>query len=357
MTKIDRRGTPAYEENIRKNVGHIRTHTLSVYEKLWSTNMRANLDSIESGGNILDLLEKDPAKRPTHALMIANGPSVVNYKQLEEVAESEAYKSGKLTVVACDAALKKCLNVGIIPNYITCIDGTEKTAEFFKDLPTDCYANSINVFPVASIAIHPSVRKLIEGNFTRGIRWFVPVWDDWTDPDKPSITRFVGYIAKKAFLDTIGNVGAFSYYFCGFLGARHMGLMGLDYGYPAGTDIEEDQYYKAYLDLVKQQNEQYEIAKKEMTQRNPEWEGQGRITIKDCYRLIRNPDTGKDILVGLNWDAYRVEFLNSLTAMYSMLTQKKIPFPRIENRSPESSLFHPQMKTRSLTEFLTEAAQ
>lgn len=353
MTQIKHYGTEHYGLNaLRTNADKVNALTLGLYEAMWMQNFYTLLPRIRKGKDV-QLLAHPPVEDAV-TLVIGAGLTIKKHNQLKTLVNSEAYHKGRFTIVACDAIVKDCLKAGIEPDYITGIDASPITRNFFSDIPSK---DLRDIRTVLSVLYHPKTVDLLEKKTNRAIYWFIPMWDTMRK-DGPSVTRILHFLSgeepavqgtKKPFkrpLLTFGNVGGFSWYFSNrILNAPVTALMGLDYGYPPETSIEDTQYYKAYLNHVELSNRQAQVEYQENLLSDPEASKPQDATIELCYRLIKNEDTGKDVLVGLNWDVYRYSFLGAASTCPNITV----------NLSPESSLFGPGITTMDFETFLEDA--
>lgn len=356
-------GTPEYEAGLNQNEEQVRLHTLGVYEQLWFENIAANMPLINAGKDLKDL-PKTP-KRP--ALIIAGGPSVEKHGQLKTIREHPAYEKRLFTTIACDKMLKPCVAADIRPDICVMMDATPGIIKFFTDVP-----RQPGMYVAASIIANP--KAVLAASLTGELCWWMPLWDNIQR--EMSYTRAVYWMTKKVILQTLGNVGSASIFVALHRGCDPAAFVGLDLGYPAETPIEEDQYYKAYVELVKQRNAQYDAfnakAQKDYAKQLKDHERRKRLnprpidptallppqpprkiehlTVYNCYRYVINPDTQKHILVGLNWDVYRRTFINFIKA--SQLRPEAEAKRTFINLSPESSVFGEGIQTRDLKEWL-----
>jgi hypothetical protein len=394
-------GTKEYEDSLPDNEESVQTVTRQVYERLWWENIGQNISGMfENKDHDLKTFMKSVGKP---VLVVASGPSVEKYKQLEILGKSEAYKQGKLTVVVCDRSLIDCLKNGIVPNLVVTIDATPATTKFF-DVPDEYIEHLIPTAP-CMIANPEAVKK---ARLLGPIYWWVSLWDDYRGkpipvktecpkcktvfsvlaPNPKSYTRILYWMTEgKVIVQTLGNVGATAIFVALHLGEypgvaeRVVSFIGFDLGYPVGTPLEQDQYFKANTNLVERENSEltkyrtaaraaYEkemkkysrmlarLHKKHGMPISPEQDPQPPAmppmpvdkTIYDCYRYVINPDTGQHVLVGLNWDVYRSIFLKFVKNM------ELNPLPEAKrtliNCSPESSVFGPGIVTQDFKKWL-----
>lgn len=276
----------------------VAEHTFQLKERMWMENLAHNMSLILEGKDIRDF-----PKCKGSAIVIGAGESVWNREvvmgdQMLTIREN-GYDG---TTIVTDRMLIPCLERNIHPNLVITADGDSRIAKFYDytylsggDHRTRAVFNALTVHP-DTVAKCP-YEKL----------WYItPVDDPLGDR---SITRAIHFMTKKTILSSFGNVGGQAFNLACFLGADPVILIGLDCGYPPGTPLEETSYYKTYAELAKRQGKK----------------------IDNYFTTIRNPDTGKEVMLDMNWAVYRAIFLKHMRLM-----KKKV---QVINCSPISSLF------------------
>ncbi len=291
-----------YEESIRDNARQINEATFKEKEWLWFTSLGANMEDIRNG--------KDVSALPRHleetALVISAGPSI--FSRLETVKEAIRTFRFRGPIIAVDKILKPCLNCGIDPDIVVSCDGDPEIAEFFKN---PLYLHGKTKAVMNCMTIHPDTVWACP----YPIYWYLGIIDDPTEPK--SLTRMIHYMTGRTMLQGLGNVGGMAWNLALYLGCTRIGMLGMDYGYPVETTLEDTIYYKAYRLLV------------------------GEKAIKQCFRTVTNP-RGNEVLTDLNWDVYKEIFL-----AYSKAAKADTV-----NLSPTSALFGPGIRFQDLETFL-----
>jgi len=303
-----------YEESIAENARVISEYTFQVYEKLWFENFAQNIGKIWYGRNLRTLIEENMIPKSDCALVIGAGPSVDRFNQLETI--SKLGFDG--TIITCDRMLKPCLDSGVEPHVVVSIDATEQTSRFFEDVDL-----GFSTFPVSVLNVfsHPKTVENVEKTRSQ-IYWFITTVDN--PMEKKSLTRVIYWMSNgKMIVPGLGNVGAMCWNIACLLGCKKIGLVGMDYGYPPDTKLEDTVYYKAYLKLGEMNNQ----------------------PIERFYRKIENP-LGNEVLVSVNWDVYRHIFSD-----FSDKASEKFGIETF-NLSPISSLFSKSVKYMDLVKFL-----
>lgn len=273
-------------------------------EYLWMNNLARNIETIRLGTDIKDL----PKQKNKPAIVIAAGPTVKKYKQLKKIAKSDF----KGHIFVCDKSLRDALKHKLDPLYVVAIDGNPCIADFFREAENNGFTQAI----FNAITISPTTIK--ECNFP--IHWFISMLDHPREPK--SLTRAIHYMTKKTMLASMGNVGGTAWHLAYYLGYNPIALVGLDYGYPQPTHIEDTIYYDAYLKLV----------------------GGEKELVKNLFKVIKNKETGKEMLIDMNFNAYRGILLPFLKAARCTTI----------NCSPESTIFGDGIHYQLLEEFLDE---
>lgn len=285
---------------------------------MWMNSVGENMHAIRLGFDI----NKIPLQTGEPAIVIGSGPSVDRYGHLFRVKRClEEGFDGK--VFACDKAFKPCLDAGITPDYVVSVDGDERVTDFFKNTVNHVNLKERPIVIFNAATIHPETFKFVDERFH--VYWFQGMVDN--PNEKKSVTRVLHYMMRKTMLESLGNVGGMAWHLAYYLGCNPVGLVGLDFGYMAGTKIEDTIYYKAYLHML-------ELAKEDP------------LLVDRYYRVITNPDSETEVLVDINWDNYAYVF--KLYAKKAWIQSKL----RTINCNPSSSLFGEGIEYMPLEEFL-----
>ena len=296
-----------YEAEIPENAAAIADQTFRTKSQMWMNNMAENMATIRNGRDI----EKLPKAKGT-ALVVGAGPSVRAENHLQKLREAEW--DGYL--LCTDKMLIPCLRAGVLPDVVLTVDGDPYIAKYYDDPLVDRYRDDVKaVFD--ALTVHPKVVERVP--FEK--YWFLTFVDDPLDPKNPkSLTRTLHFMVHKTIIQSGGNVGASAWHLGYYLQADPVGMIGLDYSYPADTPIEKTIYYDAFV----------KICKGDMSK------------VKRCYRTVTNPDTGREVLVDLMWDSYASVFF----------TYAEKARCRTINCSPTSLLFGHGIGHMPLEEFM-----
>ena len=203
----------------------IDRNTAFVHWKQWAENMRANLPEIVKNG--LDKTYPDNRTRSWGiCVTVGAGPS---WRKVEKVA-------GRCPIVASDRTFPMLTEIGIEPDWVMSVDGSDICKQFF-DHPSVRRCKKTKV--VFNVTSHPDTVKAWKGE-----KFFVvPMYDN---PDLPrSLARFLYYMSETMCLSTVSNVGGMLPVMAGYLGYRHIGMVGVDCCMPEGeTDFKKLPHYE-----------------------------------------------------------------------------------------------------------------
>lgn len=235
--------------------------------------------------------EVHPAGSGDSCLVITAGPSLHRQDPAQEIMRS-GYKG---TIVAVDAALNYCLRKGLVPNYVVTVDPHHVyIMRWFGDpdfdkRPKDDYFERQELDPALAknqreknlrqielVNRHAEAMKLViatsvSPNVTRRcedagmeLYWWNPLYDDWDAPN--SYTRRAWEMNKLPCMVGGGNVATAAWVFAhSILAKKHIGLVGMDFAYPPGTDFYNTQRYHEMKEFFGEKD----IAKGYIRFRNP----------------------------------------------------------------------------------------
>lgn len=179
-----------------EQIHHARTgRTVIKHKEEWYSNIKANADNIKRD---LSLLWLD--RSGGEIISIAAGPSLS-----EDIDKIRKLKKKGMEVIAVDAALKFCVENGIIPNYVICTDASEKILGMWEGMPKVSSALILNVMA------NPKVVEYWGEN----IYWFVMASMIY-DKDHERLMQDMHCLASKVGTKLIpgGNVSSVSLGFC-----------------------------------------------------------------------------------------------------------------------------------------------
>lgn len=216
----------------------------TVQQKLpeWMNNIRENFEAIKTGKDAHGI----PGVKNTPALIIGAGPSIYKQKHLDLLAQ----KGFNGLIIATDCILKECLEHGIIPDYVVCLDASEKILDYFNHDIVDKYASKITA--VMCIAVHPSVVKRWKG----GICWY----DNYMDERYiPNVSHILSLLVKTKQFATAGHVSSLGWALASSIGCNPIVLIGLDLSYPASMPVKESVAYITYMKSLKNKEQVLKI--------------------------------------------------------------------------------------------------
>lgn len=241
----------------------------ATFERIAATSL-ANADANRSrvGASVLELATQ-PLGDGDAAVVIAAGPSLHRRRSLQRLREA----GFRGTVVAVDGALGACLRAGVVPHVIVTADPhAERIVRWFGD-PTftapasDDYFRRQEMDPVHThdeVAANHALVELVDRHGPRlkvavatcaspavvtrcqgagmALYWWNAALDEIDRPDSLSaqLVRDNGLPC----LNGGGNVGTAAWLITHHvLRACRIGLVGMDFSYPPGTEPTKTQYY------------------------------------------------------------------------------------------------------------------
>lgn len=274
-------------------------------------NARYNLPYIKR--SIVELQgERWPHEMGNSVLVITAGPSLHRQNPAKLILES-GYKG---TIIAVDAALSYCLRNDLVPHYVVTVDPHRVLMlrwfgdpEFDQRPPDDYFQRQeldptlgvdervknaqnielVNRFgPHMKLVISTSVavgvtRRCLDAGMT--LYWWNPLYDDWEDPN--SYTRRAYEMNHLPCMVGGGNVGTSAWVFAhSILEKQHVGLVGMDFSYPAGTPFFNTQRYYEMKEFFGEEN------------------------IAQGYIQVYNPHLGETWFTDPTYEWYRQGFLD-----------------------------------------------
>lgn len=244
--------------------------------RIWVENFSDNLYDIKFGKTIKHLVPESKSPPPLGtAIVIGRGPSVFKLGHLEMLAESD-YKG---VIIATDGMLYECLKRGIVPDYVLSVDGNRKLIvrwygdpNFDEHFPEateeerrkneECielvneHGKEIKALLITCVA-HNVVERCKDAGVE--IYWFNPIFDDYRRIESFSrIQRLmtVSDVNPNGVPGMVagGNAGACAWVFAHTILKRIPVLIGIDFGYPEGTPLEETCYYDGMMESAKDVN-------------------------------------------------------------------------------------------------------
>ncbi|MFA4987660.1 MAG: 6-hydroxymethylpterin diphosphokinase MptE-like protein [Candidatus Brocadiia bacterium] len=216
-------------------------------------NSRRNAQSVRQ-----TIRESARDERP--CLIVSAGPSLYRENILPRISGFNG------TIVATDGAYIQCIRAGITPDWVITIDPhptrivrwfgdphfeeNSRHDDYFarQDLDVDFRENSArqNAANIEAVDAHPcnlaiatsAPANVVARTSAFARYWFAPLVDS---PVVGSITRQICERTGCPAINTGGTVGTAAYCFARHLGAQNIAVVGMDFGYYAGTPLDQTQ--------------------------------------------------------------------------------------------------------------------
>ena len=266
---------------------------------------------------IRDLPTLESAKR-SRAVVVSAGPSLHRTNALDTLAKSDFDGA----IVAIDGSYIKCLQAGVVPDYVLTLDPHHSRIvrwfgdpDFETNVANDDYFSrqDLNVdFREQSIVRNQENIRLVDeyaaqtklimactapanvveraSNAGFDTYWWMPLVDD---PDQAeSLTSQMREITRLPAFNTGGNVGTAAWVFARcWLGIEQTAVLGMDLGYPPGTPYQQTQTY-------------YELRERFGEAFSP----------KNCFPVIPSPATDEPWFTDPTYYWYRKNLLDLLSS-------------------------------------------
>jgi hypothetical protein len=223
---------------------------------MWVKSFALNLTDIRAGKTITDIVPEnaeaiDKGEKPHlgSAVIVGAGPSVWNHKHLDLL--KEYVDSGKYKGIVCttDRMLEPCLERGIIPEISVGVDGSPIIKKFYVNSLVEKYASQLKIV-INTTTDHGVVEHLKK--IGAPIYWFNPLYDD-PHRSNESFTKLQRLMTETELhpngvpaITAGGNAGCATWIIANNLLRRgNLALIGMDMGYPEGTNLEETPYFSA----------------------------------------------------------------------------------------------------------------
>ena len=221
----------------------INAATVSSLLPKWLENVRKNfLGDIE----IPDISKlKDTSEKP--GLVIGAGPSLIEKKHLNALAESNFYNKHEGVIISTAHSLVWCLEAGVVPDYVTMIDASEKMIDFFDDPLVEKYSKKMT--GLFSITVQRDVLDRWDGEKL----FFVPIIPHMTTPNVQSVIAIL--FEGTTVLDCMANCGSFSWNVARYIGCNPIALIGMDMSFKPDFPVKETPYYEPLRSLCSSEKE------------------------------------------------------------------------------------------------------
>jgi hypothetical protein len=105
----------------------LQRSTRGALRKMWGVNMGYNISLIHKQ-KIVKSLRDLPVPEAESVLVVGGGPSIAIHNQLQTIKDN-GYKG---TIVCCDRMLVPLLKMGIVPQFVIGVDGSDIILKFYK---------------------------------------------------------------------------------------------------------------------------------------------------------------------------------------------------------------------------------
>lgn len=188
------------------------------------------------------------------AVVVGRGPSLFEHGHLQTLAEARQKGDYTGIVVASDGGLIPCLEAGVIPEAVVTVDGAPIIKKWFEHPLVKQYGHRIKW--VTTVTVNHEV-FLAAHAAGLDIYWFNPMFDDWRQNE--SWTKIQKLMSTTIFApngvpnaNAGGNAGAFAWITAMAIFKRSpVALIGIDFGYPEGTPLEQTHYFNQMLKEAK----------------------------------------------------------------------------------------------------------
>jgi hypothetical protein len=223
------------------------TETRDAMLSMWCLSFAKNIPELRSGNTITELVPVDPEKHNGPSLIVGAGPSIWKHKHLDLL--QDAIKSGKYKGIVCatDKMLVPLLERNIIPEFTVGVDGSPIIKKFYDHPLVEKYGPQIKA--VLSSTTDRIVTDVCIKNKVN-IYWFNPLYDDpfRSNESFTKLQRLMTTTEKHpqgvVAMCCGGNCGCAAWTISHTLLRRaNIALIGIDMGYPEGTNLEETPYF------------------------------------------------------------------------------------------------------------------
>lgn len=276
-------------------------------------------------GEIKDMKVKNPVEGS--AIVVGRGPSLFENKHCEMLYKSR-YQG---VIVASDGGLIPLLEAGVVPHVVVTVDGAPVIKKYFDHPLVQKHGHEMKW--ICTVTVDHSVYLTAK---KAGLQtyWFNPIFDDWRQNE--SWTRLQVLLSTTEKFNrgvpraqAGGNAGAFAWITAMSIFKRSpVALIGIDFGYPEETKLEDTQYFSSVM----------RVAKDDVS------------VIKKAYKQFYHPTFKKKAYVDLVFYHYRQAFIEMQreTALWYKLYGGTI------NCTEGGTLWGPGIKCMKFADFLDE---
>ena len=268
---------------------------------------------------------------PGTAVVVGRGPSLFQHGHLQMLAKAIQDGSYKGMVIASDGGLLPCLEAGVVPHVVITVDGAPVIKKWFDHPLVEKHGKLMKW--VASVTVNREVYQTARRNGLETY-WFNPMFDDWRQNE--SWTRLQRLLSRTEqnmrginAMNSGGNSGSAAWILGMSVFKRApIALIGIDFGYPEGTNLENTQYFSSAL----------KIANGDLN------------LLRKSYPKFHHPDFGTDAFVDMIFYHYRQAFIEmqQTTPLWYHLAGGTV------NATEGGTLFGPNITCEPFAKFLEE---
>jgi hypothetical protein len=231
----------------------LQRSTRGALRKMWGVNMGYNISLIHKQ-KIVKSLRDITNPEAESVLVVGGGPSIAIHNQLQTIKDS-GYKG---TIVSCDRMLVPLLKMGIVPNFVIGVDGSDIILKFYKNPLVKKHKDQIKF--LIHLATHPEVVNYLY-KIKADVYWFLAhqvFMNDEEVENSDAIALICTTITPHNLhaIQTLvcgGNVGVGAWAFSwSILHKKKVAFIGMDMGYPEGTPLEKTYYYSTFLNMTQE---------------------------------------------------------------------------------------------------------
>jgi len=209
---------------------YMDTITVMGYLHDWINNLSNNFEVVKNGKDI-ELIPEGGHTTP--ALIIGAGPSLKRKKHLELLAE----KGFEGKIFAVDAALKDCLEAGVIPDYTVFLDASDMIFDFVNYNIIDEHQPAA----IMNVCTHPKVVNRWKGD----IYWYQTYLEEIF---VPNVTSLIWDLTGKTAITPGGQCASLGWMLAHVKKYNPIVLIGVDLSYPADMELEGTRLFKYYYE-------------------------------------------------------------------------------------------------------------
>jgi hypothetical protein len=242
--------------------------------QMWGNNIGHNLAYIRRKG-VKTLRDLAQTEWKGSAIMVGAGPSVDLHNHLDVIKES-GYEG---TIVASDRMLPLLLKKGIVPQHVLTVDGSELIIPFYRNKLFRKHVKDIKVG--LHFTANPKLVRYLY-RIKANVYWYIIQTENRPTEDTEVMQSI--YLTQSQHnpsgLQSLlggGNVGVTAWVFSWVVLKKNpVMLVGMDMGYPEGTQLDKTYYFSTFFKYLKShgmdgQQSALQCTKNYIKEYNPVW--------------------------------------------------------------------------------------